>query len=79
VDLSSIAFESTETHAQNYASTDTDFNATFDSMWRRKTILEYSLRLSFLATVFAITLPLRFLNGPLGQQLGTVKIVVARR
>jgi hypothetical protein len=52
--------------AHNYASTENDFNATFDSMWRRKTILEYSLGLSFVATFAAILLPLRFLNSVFG-------------
>jgi hypothetical protein len=36
--------------AQDYGSTASDFNATFDSMWRRKTSLEYSFGLSFIAT-----------------------------
>jgi hypothetical protein len=42
----------------NYASSQSDFTATFASMWKRKLSLKVSLWVSGIATVFAILLPI---------------------
>jgi len=53
----------------NYASSESDFTATFASMWRRRLSLKGSLWVSGIATVFAILLPIYFLHGVLCGQI----------
>ena len=47
---------------ENYLCSGNDFNATFDSVWKRTTFLEISMGLSLLATGLALLLSLKFLD-----------------
>lgn len=53
----------------NYATSQSDFTATFASMWKRRLSLKVALWVSGIATVFAIFLPMYFLLGLLCGQI----------